>query len=46
MKKNKPEVKLTTPINESTLFQHISKIIESRKARAGMFANQEVTLMF
>jgi predicted nuclease of restriction endonuclease-like (RecB) superfamily len=46
MKKNKPKEQSTTPINEATLFQHISKIIESRKARAGKYINQEVTLMY
>ena len=46
MKKNKSNTQPMSPINEATLFQQISKIIESRKIRAGTFANQEVTLMF
>jgi len=33
-------------INENSLFTHISKIIEKRKNRAGMYANREVTLMY
>ena len=33
-------------IDESTLLKHISKIIESRKNRAGAYANREVTLMY
>ena len=32
--------------NETTLFQQISKIIETRKNRAGTYANREVTLMY
>ena len=35
-----------TQIDESSLFTHISKIIEKRKNRAGMYANREVTLMY
>ena len=50
MPKNKKEItkkaQPTTPINETTLFRKISKIIEFRKTRAGVFANQEVTLMY
>ena len=33
-------------INETNLLKHISKIIESRKNRAGAYANREVTLMY
>ncbi|GBU20455.1 hypothetical protein R80B4_00333 [Fibrobacteres bacterium R8-0-B4] len=33
-------------IDETSLFAHISKIIEKRKYRAGMYANREVTLMY
>jgi len=35
-----------TRINENSLFTHISKIIEKRKNRAGMYANREVTIMY
>jgi len=35
-----------TSISENSLFAHISKIIEKRKNRAGMYANREVTLMY
>jgi predicted nuclease of restriction endonuclease-like (RecB) superfamily len=33
-------------IDESAFFEHISAIIENRKARAGAYANREITLMF
>jgi len=33
-------------LDENSLFTHISKIIEKRKNRAGMYANREVTLMY
>jgi len=33
-------------INENSLFTHISKIIEKRKYRVGMYTNREVTLMY
>ncbi|MDR2596808.1 MAG: PDDEXK nuclease domain-containing protein [Treponema sp.] len=35
-----------TQIDESSIFTHVSKIIEKRKNRAGMYANREVTLMY
>ena len=35
-----------TQVNENSLFSHISKIIDKRKNRAGMYANREVTLMY
>jgi len=35
-----------TQIDENSLFTQISKIIEKRKNRAGMYANREVTLMY
>ncbi len=35
-----------TIIDESALFEHVSAIIENRKARAGAYANHEVTLMY
>jgi len=48
MPKNKlsPKLNSPNPINETNLFNHISKIIEKRKNRAGMYANREVTLMY
>lgn len=33
-------------IDEMSLFERISAIIESRKARAGAYANREITLMY
>lgn len=33
-------------IDEAALFERVSAIIESRKARAGAYANREVTLMY
>jgi len=44
-KKQVPAIE-TTQIDESSLFAHVSKIIEKRKNRAGMYANREVTLMY
>jgi predicted nuclease of restriction endonuclease-like (RecB) superfamily len=41
-----PKLHPTIPINETKLFNKISKIIEKRKNRAGMYANREVTLMY
>lgn len=35
-----------TTIDEATLFECVSAIIENRKARAGAYANREVTLMY
>jgi len=50
MKKKKEDIQhkplSLNPINETTLFNQISKIIEKRKNRAGMYANREVTLMY
>ena len=37
---------LVNPINETILFEHISKIIENRKSHAAAYANREVNLMF
>ncbi|MDR2716713.1 MAG: PDDEXK nuclease domain-containing protein [Treponema sp.] len=37
---------LASSSNENSLFTHVSKIIEKRKNRAGMYANREVTLMY
>jgi len=44
-KKQLPTLK-TTQIDESSLFAHVSKIIEKRKNHAVMYANREVTLMY
>jgi len=33
-------------IDESVIFERVSKIIESRKSRAAAYANSEVTLMY
>jgi len=47
MSKKKNNLTLNThQINENSLFTHVSKIIEKRKNRAGMYANREVTLMY
>jgi predicted nuclease of restriction endonuclease-like (RecB) superfamily len=35
-----------TIIDEATLFERVSTIIENRKSRAGAYANREVTLMY
>jgi hypothetical protein len=32
-------------IDETALFEHVAAIIENRKARAGAYANREITLM-
>ena len=46
MKKKAQSVQPAKLINENILFEHISKIIETRKNRAGLYANREVTLMY
>ena len=33
-------------VDESQIFERVANIIESRKLRAGLFANQELTLMY
>ena len=33
-------------VNETALFERVSAIIENRKARAGAYANREITLMY
>ena len=43
---NKKKSFPTSLINGSTLFNHISKIIENRKTGAADYTNQEVNLMF
>jgi hypothetical protein len=45
-KKKKALALKTTQIDENSLFTHVSKIIEKRKNRAGMYANREITLMY
>jgi len=39
-KKKKVLALNTTHIDENSLFTHVSKIIEKRKNRAGMYANR------
>jgi predicted nuclease of restriction endonuclease-like (RecB) superfamily len=48
MKKNNSQPKPQTVklINETILFEHISKIIENRKFHAAAYANREINLMF
>ena len=46
MKKKAPKSHSVVSINEASLLKHISKIIESRKNKAGTYANREVTLMY
>ena len=48
MSKSKKELSLRTDpqIDEAQIFEHIAQIIETRKVRAGAFANSEVTLMY
>ena len=48
MSKKKQELALQSEaqIDEAALFRRISEIIESRKARAGAYANREIALMY
>jgi len=48
MSKKKKELAVSSniQINESQIFDHIAHIIETRKVRAGAYANREVTLMY
>ncbi|MDR0444601.1 MAG: PDDEXK nuclease domain-containing protein [Treponema sp.] len=48
MSKKKPETVLqkNTQIDITLLFEHITKIIEKRKIKAGAYANREITLMY
>ena len=49
MSKKKDELIKLQPvaaIDEAILFERVSAIIDNRKARAGSYANQEVTLMY
>ena len=43
---NERIVKNDGTIDETALFERIAAIIESRKSRAGVYANREVTLMY
>ena len=45
-KKPKPENERNVPIDERSLFSNVAHIIETRKFRAGAYANREVTLMY
>ena len=46
--KKKPTTDLTTDlqVDEQSLFARVAEIIETRKYRAGAYANREVTLMY
>lgn len=48
MGKKKREIVLAddSRVDENTLFKRVSEIIESRKSRAGAYANREITLMY
>jgi predicted nuclease of restriction endonuclease-like (RecB) superfamily len=46
LKKSLTKGQAPISIDEAILFKNISKIIESRKNRAGAYANREVTLMY
>jgi hypothetical protein len=46
VKKTSPKTSPVNPINETILFEHISKIIENRKSHAAAYVNREVNLMF
>jgi len=45
-KKKNEQIANVAQIDETSLFARISKIIEKRKFRAGMYANREVTLIY
>jgi predicted nuclease of restriction endonuclease-like (RecB) superfamily len=44
--KNELALQGETQIDEAQLFERVASIIESRKSRAGAYANREVTLMY
>ena len=44
--KNDLAVQGDVQIDGPQIFEHVAQIIETRKARAGAFANSEVTLMY
>ena len=48
MSKKKPKTALSgeLQIDENSLFARVAEIIETRKSRAGAYANREVTLMY
>jgi hypothetical protein len=43
---NSKDIRPTYPVNESILFENISRIIEDRRATAAAYANREGNLMF
>ena len=45
-KENELAVKNETQVDDLLLLEKVSSIIETRKARAGAYANSEVTLMY
>ena len=45
-KENKLAVKEETRMDESRIFECVANIIETRKSRAGAYANREITLMY
>ena len=46
MKKIASKPQPENSVDETTLFEHVSKIIENRKFHAVTYANREVNLMF
>ena len=46
MKKQKAVATKAAPVDESVLFKRVAEIIETRKHRAAVFANVEITLMY
>ena len=45
-KKNELAIQSEAQISNSQIFDRVSNIIESRKYRAGIFANSEITIMY
>ena len=45
-KKNELAIKSETQVDELLIFDKVSSIIETRKYRAGVYANCEITLMY
>ncbi|MCL2544629.1 MAG: PDDEXK nuclease domain-containing protein [Clostridia bacterium] len=45
-KENKLAVKGESQMDEAQIFDYVANIIETRKSRAGAYANREVTLMY
>ena len=48
MSRKKPEISVQDEmrIDEMALYERVSAIIENRRARAGAYANREVTMMY